>query len=297
MSSPLFVQDSISRAQSASPFPWSPTQDGFTIPSISSVRSVQGSPDRVQFRFKRRFCILTYSQVPPVSLMRGLARAYIATADCAPYHENCTRMAELTTMLSWTINACEIGPDRVGGMLQDTIQTSHQYHGLHTRLLNTCRKIATSRMTALTNQTDRDATLDVLKEMANASGQRSYLHQTKTAFLNHSRKMIRVLWWFVTETSDNTLGGDTPLNDDIMNRLPGSPSESTSTKESKRSLHESDSEVGTFYCRGLRPPAPAMRGQPVPPAPPLRHIVILEYCVVGPWRAGVPRSGPPTGVP
>ena len=108
MSSPLFVQDSISRAQSASPFPWSPTQDGFTIPSISSVRSVQGSPDRVQFRFKRRFCILTYSQVPPDFLMRGLARAYIATADCAPYHENCTRMAELTTMLSWTINACEI---------------------------------------------------------------------------------------------------------------------------------------------------------------------------------------------
>ena len=43
-----------------------------------------------------------------ISLMRGLARAYIATADCAPYHENCTRMAELTTMLSWTINACEI---------------------------------------------------------------------------------------------------------------------------------------------------------------------------------------------
>ena len=76
-----------------------------------------------------------------ISLMRGLARAYIATADCAPYHENCTRMAELTTMLSWTINACEIGPDRVGGMLQDTIQTSHQYHGLHTRLLNTCRRL------------------------------------------------------------------------------------------------------------------------------------------------------------
>ena len=158
--------------------------------------------------------------------------------------------------------------DRVGGMLQDTIQTSHQYHGLHTRLLNTCRKIATSRMTALTNQTDRDATLDVLKEMANASGQRSYLHQTKTAFLNHSRKMIRVLWWFVTETSDNTLGGDTPLNDDIMNRLPGSPSESTSTKESKRSLHESDSEVGMFRLGGCAPcTLPAMRGQPVPPAP------------------------------
>ena len=31
----------------------------------------------------------------------------------------------------------------------------------------------------------------------------------------------------------------------------------------------------------------------MPPAPPLRHIVILEYCVVGPWRAGVPRSGLP----
>ena len=187
MSSPLFVQDSISRAQSASPFPWSPTQDGFTIPSISSVRSVQGSPDRVQFRFKRRFCILTYSQVPPDFLMRGLARAYIATADCAPYHENCTRMAELTTMLSWTINACEIDRQSrwdVAGHHPNITPVSR----LHTRLLNTCRKIATSRMTALTNQTDRDATLDVLKEMANASGQRSYLHQTKTAFLNHQGK-------------------------------------------------------------------------------------------------------------
>ena len=157
-------------------------------------------------------------------------------------------------------------------MLQDTIQTSHQYHGLHTRLLNTCRKIATSRMTALTNQTDRDATLDVLKEMANASGQRSYLHQTKTAFLNHSRKMIRVLWWFVTETSDNTLGGDTPLNDDIMNRLPGSPSESTSTKESKRSLHESDSEVGISDRWGCAPCTPLpCGGNPCPLHPFAAH--------------------------
>ena len=174
-------------------------------------------------------------------------------------------------------------------MLQDTIQTSHQYHGLHTRLLNTCRKIATSRMTALTNQTDRDATLDVLKEMANASGQRSYLHQTKTAFLNHSRKMIRVLWWFVTETSDNTLGGDTPLNDDIMNRLPGSPSESTSTKESKRSLHESDSEVGTDRAA---PPTTCHAGATRAPCTPLRHIVILEYCGLAPG-AGGPAFSPP----
>ena len=266
MSSPLFVQDSISRAQSASPFPWSPTQDGFTIPSISSVRSVQGSPDRVQFRFKRRFCILTYSQVPPdfphERISEGIHRdGGLCTVSRELHKDGGTHyhaFVDYQRVRDWT------GQSRwdVAGHHQ----TSHQYHGLHTRLLNTCRKIATSRMTALTNQTDRDATLDVLKEMANASGQRSYLHQTKTAFLNHSRKMIRVLWWFVTETSDNTLGGDTPLNDDIMNRLPGSPSESTSTKESKRSLHESDSEVGTFYCRAA-PPAPAMRGQPVPPAP------------------------------
>ena len=244
MSSPLFVQDSISRAQSASPFPWSPTQDGFTIPSISSVRSVQGSPDRVQFRFKRRFCILTYSQVPPDFLMRGLARAYIATADCAPYHENCTRMAELTTMLSWTINACEIDRQSrwdVAGHHPNITPVSRTPYKALEYVSKDCD--ITHDCFDESNRPRRDS--DVLKEMANASGQRSYLHQTKTAFLNHSRKMIRVLWWFVTETSDNTLGGDTPLNDDIMNRLPGSPSESTSTKESKRSLHESDSEVGT----------------------------------------------------
>ena len=296
MSSPLFVQDSISRAQSASPFPGH--QHKMASQSQASVQFVVFRDHLTAYNSVSRDGFVSSHTVRyhRISLMRGLARAYIATADCAPYHENCTRMAELTTMLSWTINACEIGPDRVGGMLQDTIQTSHQYHGLHTRLLNTCRKIATSRMTALTNQTDRDATLDVLKEMANASGQRSYLHQTKTAFLNHSRKMIRVLWWFVTETSDNTLGGDTPLNDDIMNRLPGSPSESTSTKESKRSLHESDSEVGTFYCRGLRPPAPpAMRGATRAPCTPFAAHSHTRILCGWPLARRVPRSGPLPG--
>ena len=266
MSSPLFVQDSISRAQSASPFPWSPTQDGFTIPSISSVRSVQGSPDRVQFRFKRRFCILTYSQVPPDFLMRGLARAYIATADCAPYHENCTRMAELTTMLSWTINACEI--DR---------QSRWDVAGHHPNITPVSR---TPYKALEYVSKDCDITHDCFDESnrprrdsgrPKGNGKRKWSEiisaPDENSFLESPRKMIRVLWWFVTETSDNTLGGDTPLNDDIMNRLPGSPSESTSTRESKRSLHESDSEVGTATGCRLRPCTPCHAGQPVPPAP------------------------------
>ena len=97
--------------------------------------------------------------------------------------------------------------------------------------------------------------------------------------------------------SDNTLGGDTPLNDDIMNRLPGSPSESTSTKESKRSLHESDSEVGISLHNGAAPlhPLPC-GGNPCPLHPFAAHSHTRILCGWPLARRG-PAFRPPTGVP
>ena len=287
MSSPLFVQDSISRAQSASPFPWSPTQDGFTIPSISSVRSVQGSPDRVQFRFKRRFCILTYSQVPPdfphERISEGIHRdgglctvsrelhkdggthyhAFVdyqrvrdwtgqSRWDVAGHHPNITPVSRTPyKALEYVSKDCDI--------THDCFDESNRPRRDSGRPKGNGKR----KWSEIISAPDENSFLESLKE-----------NDPRALVVCHGNVRQYIGWRYPAERRHYESPTGLSIRIDIDERI-----KAFSSRIGQRGRY--------VLLQGAAPPCtPCHAGATRAPCTPLRHIVILEYCVVGPWRAG-----------
>lgn len=204
-------------------------------PFPPSWNSVTESPFEVMTRFQelvsdspRGFASSLTLRHRQTLILAQLCEFFIAVAEAALSQESHTWMEALITMLSWTTEHLGIGLTLVDGMYLACTRTLSQSRELRIMHMHTSERTKTSFMNVLRKPTDQglEDRLQMLDEIANAHGLRSQMHQTKTSFLRHARRWIRVLLSHASATFPDTQITPFPIFEDSTSPQPESRSTS-----------------------------------------------------------------------
>ena len=196
--------------------------DGETIASswldAGEIQQRAETPQPGAFRFKGRYCVLTYSQVPPafrpLDISELLCRDRAKFIICRePHRDGGThyhvfvdyrRVRDLTGARRWDVQEC--------------IRIFSEYEGLHGALTPTLRNTQMLSETLSTTEIDRSLQREILMltEWANDVGRQSQMLQTKTAFLRSAKKWIRELWSQLSAMYPDTPIGNIRIFEDPM---------------------------------------------------------------------------------
>jgi len=163
-------------------------------------------------------------------MLTQLCEYYTETAEVALSHESHTWMEALIIMLSWTTEHLGIGQTLVDGMYLACTRTLSQSRELRLMHMHTSERTRTLFMNVLRKPLDQglEDRLEMLKEIANAHGLRSQMHQTKTSFLRHARRWIREVLSHASGTFPDTQITPFQVYEDNTSPQPGSPLDSLS---------------------------------------------------------------------